>query len=157
MAITPRKGSAAARILGIAATTPAATQKEIAKLLNTTPGNVSQVYNRYGIDYKATEIFRQKRADILAGITERILASVSEGDIKAATLLQKATTVGILTDKERTERGLATSITDFRALSIELAGTEAEIRSQIKAIDEAKRAILERADATPEDDSPIDI
>ena len=69
-------------------------------------------------DNALTREFTAKRAAILQGLQANILDSIQDEDVKAASLLQRVTAVGILHDKERLELGQATSISelDIRAL-----------------------------------------
>jgi len=102
----PKPGSKTQAILTLAATTPAR-PCEIAESVNSSAALVSQVMVRYGIIPNTADSFKNPRADIMAGIQERILASIKEADITDASLLQRVTSTGILYDKERAERGLA--------------------------------------------------
>jgi hypothetical protein len=47
--------------------------------------------------------------DILAGIQDRVLLSITDEDIKRASLLQRTTAVAQLYDKERLELDLSTA------------------------------------------------
>jgi len=68
------------------------------------------------IDQTKTNDYKSHRADIFAGIQHKILASVSDEDIKKASLFQKAGVVGLLYDKERLERDMSTAnIASFTA------------------------------------------
>ncbi len=126
----PMPGTKAQAILTLAACTPA-TPPEIADTVNTSRQHVHQVLARYGVEPNRIASFKEHRADILAGITERILATVDEETIKDASLLQRVTSAGILTDKERLERGLSqgdtltvqVAISQVRALSISQIST----------------------------------
>lgn len=103
----PRRNSKAANILTLATQTPA-TPTEIAASLDTSLSNVSHTLARYGINTNSLNFYKKKRADIMAGIQEKILAKVNVDDIKITTAkeMQAAlTSWGILYDKERTETG----------------------------------------------------
>jgi predicted DNA-binding protein YlxM (UPF0122 family) len=104
----PRKGSKTENILTLATTTPA-TQAEIAQAVNVSTAAVCQTLKRYGIDYNQLENFRKRRADIFAGLQDKILNTVSVKDIKDASVLQRVTAAGILYDKERLETGKTTA------------------------------------------------
>lgn len=64
---------------------------------------------RYGINDKCLESFKKSRADIFAGIQESVAASLSEEDIKKASVRDRTILLGTLYDKERLERGQSTS------------------------------------------------
>lgn len=116
----PTPGSKTEAILTLTATTPA-TPPEIAESVNCSKQLVHQVLERYGIEPNHSDSYKKCRADILAGMQEKILKEVEGADIKNASLLQKVTTVGILYDKERLERNLSTEILSTRALTIDLS------------------------------------
>lgn len=54
------------------------------------------------------ETYKTHRADILAGKQMEVLLELTPDKLKAASAMQIATTFGILTDKERLERGQST-------------------------------------------------
>jgi hypothetical protein len=45
---------------------------------------------------------------VLAGLQDRLLSSITDEDIKRASLLQRITAMGVIYDKERIELGLVT-------------------------------------------------
>lgn len=107
----PRKGSKAEAILTLTTTTPA-TPIEIAESVDTSISNVSHTLSRYGIEPNTAESYKKNRADIMAGIQEKILNKLNVPKLKIETAkeLQHALTGwGILYDKERLERGQSTS------------------------------------------------
>jgi transcriptional regulator with XRE-family HTH domain len=59
-----------------------------------------------------TPIFKQHKADILARLQERILVSIDDAEIQKAPFGTKVLAVAQLIDKERLERGQATTIAD---------------------------------------------
>jgi hypothetical protein len=63
----------------------------------------------YKIKRGRVEAYKANRGDILAGIQERIIHTLTDADIKKASMLQRVTAAGILYDKERLERGQSTS------------------------------------------------
>ena len=103
----PYPASIAANARALALTTPA-TRAEIAESLNTSIQSVSQALQRYGISPNTVESFKHQRAEIFAGLQDRILSSVDLATINEATLSQRAIAAGILYDKERLERGQST-------------------------------------------------
>jgi hypothetical protein len=82
-----------------------ATQADIAKTLDIDHSHVSHTLARYGIDYNRLDQFRKQRAEIFQGLQDKILSSVTDVDIKDASILQRVTAAGILYDKERLETG----------------------------------------------------
>lgn len=104
----PRKGTKAEAILTLAATTTA-TPTEIADTVNTSRQMVHQTLERYGIEYNRTQSFKEHRADILAGLQDKILNSIDIEEIKKAPMGSKVLAACQLYDKERLERDLSTS------------------------------------------------
>ena len=107
----PKPGSKAEAILTLATTTPAIPVR-IAEKLNTSPQNVYQVLERYGIEQNTLETYKKTRADIYAAAQLKILSAVGMDDLKVETardVKDALTGLGILVDKERLERGQATS------------------------------------------------
>jgi predicted DNA-binding protein YlxM (UPF0122 family) len=102
----PQSGTITEAILTLAATTPA-TPPEIAESVNTSRQMVHQVLERYGIEPNHAESFKEHRADILAGMQEKILRSIDLDEIKKSPFGTKIMATGILYDKERIERGLS--------------------------------------------------
>jgi len=64
---------------------------------------------RHILPDEATEAYKAKRADILSRVQLRVLESIDDESINKAPLAARATTYGILYDKERLERGQSTS------------------------------------------------
>lgn len=95
-------------ILTTAANHPKLSTRQIAKICNTDHSYVVQLQQRYNITKDITEQFKNHRADIFAGYQDKLLSSVTDTDIKKASLMQRMASVGILYDKERLERGLST-------------------------------------------------
>ena len=95
------------RILNTKQDHPELTTREIAAICDTGHSHVIATFQRYMINQTETNDYKSHRADIFAGIQHKILASVSDEDIKKASLFQKAGVVGLLYDKEQAERGLS--------------------------------------------------
>lgn len=125
----PKPGSKSEAILTLAATTPAS-NVQIADTVNSSKVLVTHVLKRYGIDRNHSDLYKQHRADVLAGMQDAILSTVNPDTINSASLMQRMAAVGILYDKERLERDLSTSnqasvMVDIAALQrIEKAGTD---------------------------------
>jgi exopolyphosphatase/pppGpp-phosphohydrolase len=88
------------------------------------------VCERYGIDLKHLESFKNNRADIFAGKQEQILASIDDVAIKCMPVAQRIISLGILYDKERLERGQSTAniAYDAPALAIRYQELRAMLR-----------------------------
>ena len=105
----PNKGSKAPEIIEIKTAHPDLQPTEIGKMVGCSHVNVINTLKRYGIDQQATENFKTSRADIFAGLQERILKSITDEAIKKTPAIQLVTAASILYDKERLERGESTS------------------------------------------------
>jgi hypothetical protein len=99
------------KILETKAKNPEVNNTDLAKIVGATREHVSKILSRYGIDYGALESYQNHRADILDGLAHRIIESVTDSDIKAASLLQRLSAYGIVYDKMRVEKGLSDSST----------------------------------------------
>jgi len=86
-----------------------ATRAQVAKSVNVSRPAISQMLKRYAIDDNLIDSFKKNRADILAGLQETVLASLTEEDIKKASVRDRIIAAGTLYDKERLERGQSTS------------------------------------------------
>jgi hypothetical protein len=101
-----------AKILKIKEQHPDLSTHKIAGLVPCHHTSVIKCLTKYHIDAKGLESYKQHRGDIVAGVGERIIKSVTDDDIKRMPIGQRIMSYGILYDKERLERGQATSITD---------------------------------------------
>lgn len=101
--------------------------------------NSSNVRNRlYASGVVSLGRYKKNRAEVFAATQSRILNNLTDDDIKKGSMLQKATAVGILYDKERLERGQSTeNVQSFHA-------DIAEIRAMRKtAPQDVPRATIE--------------
>lgn len=105
----PNKGSKAPAIIDIATKHPDLSCAEIGKMVDCSHVNVVKTLQRYGINKEATEKYKSGRADIFAGLQERILNSITDEAIKKTPAIQLVTAASILYDKERLERGESTN------------------------------------------------
>jgi len=94
------------------------TYKEIATIQGVDQAAIHRAI-KHLLPTESTKVFINNRGDILARFQERILSSVNDDDIKKASLLQKAATMGIAYDKERLERNLSSFNVDTIVHSIE--------------------------------------
>jgi hypothetical protein len=125
------------KILALAINTNAA-PCEIAAATNTSTALVSQVFKRYGIESKHLESFKKHRADVYAGISEKIALKLSDGipnvKISNARDVREATyALGILHEKESLERGKPTAIVDIRSLVLSAEIQEKELTERLEA------------------------
>lgn len=104
----PRKGSKAPTIIEVATSNPGLSSSEIGKIVGCSHVNVVNTLHRYGIDIQATDDYKSKRADVFAGLQQRILSSITDDAIKKTPAIQLVTAASILYDKERLERGEST-------------------------------------------------
>ena len=88
---------------------PNLTTREIAAIAETDHTHVIKTLQRYGIERVYVDRYKHHRADILAGMQERLINSITVSDIKKAPMRDKVVSVGILYDKERLERDLSTA------------------------------------------------
>lgn len=84
------------------------TYKEIAEIEGVTKQAICKQISNLIPNKSALDTYKQNRADILAGKQIEILQALTPDKIKDASALQLVTSMGILTDKERLERGQST-------------------------------------------------
>jgi len=80
---------------------------QIAKITGCTHSNITQRLQRTGITSLSN--YKANRGDLFALLQSKILNTITEADIKKASLLQRVTASGILYDKERLERDKSTA------------------------------------------------
>jgi hypothetical protein len=97
-----------AKILATVTTKPGLTTREVAAICETDHSYVVQVMQRYGITNNNVHDYKANRADILAGMQHRLLASITDGDIQKSPLGSRVLAAAQLYDKERLERGQST-------------------------------------------------
>jgi hypothetical protein len=139
-------------IINLSQQNPNLSQSQIAKLhsKDIERSTVSKVLKRYNIVKVEVDEYKQHKADILAGLQHKLAESITSEDIKKAPLGSKVLAIAQLIDKERLERGQATSIADSQirvlldmvtgqnrqdgdVIDVETA-QEVEIREGLKAI-----------------------
>ena len=86
-----------------------ATHETIAKATGCARESVSRALKRFGLTTQNIIDYRENRADVLAGLQAKILASVTTADLRKANLRDKVISAGVLYDKERLETGASTS------------------------------------------------
>jgi predicted transcriptional regulator len=115
------------RIADAAKKHPGATQKELANLTGCTPGNVSRLLHKYETDATDVKRYSDIIAEILDGMNLRILSSITDEQINATPLHQRAIAYGIFDDKAVRARGQATSIIDVRSLQLTVTTSTREL------------------------------
>jgi hypothetical protein len=131
---------------------PGLTTRQIAKLADTDHTHVVKTLQRYGVDYGAVESYQKHRADILDGVAHRIIASITDADIKNASLLQRLSAYGIVYDKMRIERGLA----DGSSKPLVLIQVNGQAPTAINAQHINNNATLPSIDVCDSSDSVVD-
>lgn len=104
---------------------PDLTTREIGAIAECSHVSVINTLRRYGIEREHVDNFKRTRADILAGLQEKILNSLTDEDIQKAPMGSRVLAACQLFDKERLERDLSTS---------NVASVHADIAA-IKALD----------------------
>ena len=90
---------------------------EVAKLCGCSKQNVQQRLKAVAFDKTDFENFKKSRGDVFAFIQSKLLNSIDSEEIKKMPVYQRVVSVGILYDKERLERGLATERIDTFAVT----------------------------------------
>lgn len=101
------------------------TCKEIGELVGCHGSTVAKRLRKHGYRLSTLKDFKRHRADVFAYTQARIIEAISDKDLATASLQQKATSIGILHDKERLQRdqsthNLATVSTTLEAIQAEL-------------------------------------
>jgi len=78
---------------------------ETAALCNTDHSHVVKTLQRYGINRRALNDYKNHRADVFAGLGMRLITSVTDADIKKAPMGTRVLAAAQLYDKEQLERG----------------------------------------------------
>ena len=89
---------------------------QIAKIVGCSKPNVIQRLHKACIQLEATDRFRKNKGDVLANLQRRISNSITDADLEKAGLLAKATSFGILFDKQQLFEGKSTSIVFYADL-----------------------------------------
>ena len=97
------------------------TYKEIGAIIGVSEQAVYQRLSIFKPSVDNLDSVKANRADTFAVVGDGLLNSLSEDDVKSASLLQRVTAVGILYDKERLERGQSTANISVVDLTLSLA------------------------------------
>jgi hypothetical protein len=87
---------------------PELSTREIGKLAESDHSTVVRTLQRYHIERAEVEDYKHHRADILAGLQHRLLASCTDADIQKSPMGSRILAAAQLYDKERLERGQST-------------------------------------------------
>jgi hypothetical protein len=156
----PRPGTKAEKIVALKVKHPTMTEREIAERVECAKTNVHETLERYGIKPEKIETYRKNRADIFAGLQDRIFSKLTDVALEKTPAIQLVTAASILYDKERLERGQANQITSIQSVSVETKATLDELRALKFDLSEAqyikqndpKSDVSEVIDVTPESD-----
>lgn len=121
------------------------TLAEAGKILGCTGSNIAARLTVAGLRWSElsaeVERFKSVRADLLALVQKRLLSSVTEDEIKKASLKDKMWVFGVLYDKERLERGKALNDKALYVLLVERSFKKNYLEGGAKIIDaEAEKA-----------------
>jgi hypothetical protein len=81
--------------------------RQLATVCDTDHAYVSRVLQSYGISKQSIDEFKECKADILEGLSSRLLSSISNEDIQKASIQQRIVGAGILLDKANDAKGLS--------------------------------------------------
>jgi len=104
----PRKGTARERIVKIKTDNPTLSERQVAELAGCSKSSVHIALERYGIKPERIEDYKSNRADIFAGLQDRIISKLTDMALEKTPAIQLVTAASILYDKERLERGQST-------------------------------------------------
>lgn len=135
------------RLLAMQKKHPDLTHQELADTQGLARSTVTKVLLRYGIEKEKLDEFKTNRADIMAGLQEKILQSITTGDLEKASLQQRMMAFGILYDKERLETGKST--TNVNSLTVVVDAAKARREAMLKGQDKARTG--QDKDRTEED------
>ena len=116
------------KILDTSTEHPDLTTRQVAAICDTSHSHVIQTLQRYGIDANEVKDYTSNRDKVFSGLQHRLLQSVTDADIKEASLLQRVTAAGILYDKERLETGKSTA--NLGVLIAQIESLQDEIRHE---------------------------
>ena len=109
------------------------TYKEIGRILGCTKQNIALRLRPFKTEIEALPSFKEQKADVLAVYQQKILNSLTPGDIKSMPVGSRLTGFGLLYVKERLVRGQSTANVAYKDLTgrvdeinAELAQLEAE-------------------------------
>lgn len=98
-----------AKIVKVKLEHPDLTTREIAAVCDTDHSHVVKTLQTFGTSPQQVKDYTTHRTAILQGLQARIIASITDADIKDSSLLQRMSAYGITYDKERLETGKTTA------------------------------------------------
>jgi hypothetical protein len=106
----PVKSDAVKRAIKLHEENPNLTYQALADATGRDKSTVWRALKRYHIEKKRTEVYKENRADILAGTQEKLIEIINTDKTKLdkASLKDIGIVFGILDDKERLTRGQST-------------------------------------------------
>lgn len=118
-------------------------QAAMATNLGVSKDTIHNAFERHGLDWGRLKAFKDNKSEVLALKQMQLLDKMTVDKMEAASLRDQATTLNILNNTEKIERGQATKIMDVRVMTNQLAELDAE--------EQRLRAMLDMA----EDVEPI--
>ena len=112
------------------------TYKEIGNILGCTRQNIELRLRPFKAEIEALPSFKEQKADVLAVFQQKILNSLTPGDIKSMPVGSRLTGFGILYDKERLERGQSTENISYADMEADRAAIKAEMAQLRKELGE---------------------
>ena len=112
------------------------TYKEIGNILGCTRQNIELRLRPFKAEIEALPSFKEQKADVLAVFQQKILNSLTPGDIKSMPVGSRLTGFGILYDKERLERGQSTENVAYADMESDQAAIKAEMAQLRKELGE---------------------
>jgi hypothetical protein len=126
----PKATTKTERIVNLKADNPTLSERQLAKLTDSSKTNVHAALHRYGLIQSDIDDYVEHRATILQGLQAKILKSIDLPAIQKTPASQRVVMAGILYDKERLERGQSTDIVDHRVITAKLS----EVTDRLKSI-----------------------
>jgi transposase len=96
------------------------TQSAMADILGVSPFVISRAFRKYKLDWNRLKTFKEVKSDVLALKQMQLLEKMTQEKMEEASLRDQATTLNILSNAEKVERGQATKIVDVRVLTDQL-------------------------------------
>ena len=95
---------------------------QIAKIVGGSASNIRQVLASYGVSQRSMARYKEHRADILAGLQDKVLRyHLSDDKIQKLPPTIAPLWYNTLINNERLDRGQATSIQEIRELSVDFS------------------------------------
>jgi len=115
------------KILEIKQANPNLTTRQIGELTDCDHSHVVRVLQRHNLEMQRIIEFKENRADIFAGLQDRLLSSITEDEIKKAPVGSRILGACQIYDKERIERGLSTENVSYHVVTQDISKIDNEI------------------------------